>query len=572
MKCQQQFIFHHCAACLRAQRLRAISSRDGRIIRTRAFSAGLRVLSQHKQTEKKSGQEKKNGTSGAEEGAMSRRLSEMADESMLEGGKSFRKNMQEAGFSEDLKKKLEKRIAQSSFRSENAAAFSLVNMPAIAGRGTQDIAAAAPWAGTESIHDVSLRMLDDASKPMRVPFEPPQPGPKNLQGAVKKSLSSGERLAAARDRTSTYALSQDPNMSEQEREAIRRELKERFTPSARAITPHGLSSLANERIEDAIARGQFRSIRRGKGINVECDHNASSPYIDTTEYLLNKIIQKQDITPPWIEKQQELAKEVERFRKRLRSDWRRHAVQLIASQGGSLESQIWRARGYAAAEARLGNNGANGLHGATVNEFAGGMDTEIEYRTQTEHEGRLSRTSSSFSPSSPQPSSELPQTLPPQPPITIEPMAKAPGSNDTANNPPPEAQPLPFVPPLRDPAYLKIEEAYLNLAVKSLNALARSYNLMAPPVAQKPYLKLERELLSCYADVTPSLPAELQRRATERPHDSSPNIPQRSHEGGLLKNLALRQNVRLHEEDPSKRYGFKQFWRDLWNRNDTAAG
>lgn len=130
MRCQQQFIFHRCAACLRAQRLRAISSRDGRIIQTRAFSAGLRVLSQHEQTQtEESGQEKKNGTSGAEEGAMSRRLSEMADESMLEGGKSSRKNMLEAGFSEDLKKKLEERIAQSSFQSENSATFSLVNMP-----------------------------------------------------------------------------------------------------------------------------------------------------------------------------------------------------------------------------------------------------------------------------------------------------------------------------------------------------------------------------------------------------------------------------------------------------------
>ncbi|PGG99519.1 hypothetical protein GX51_06259 [Blastomyces parvus] len=565
MKCQQRFIFHYCASCLRAQRLRTASRRD-RIIGTRAFSAGPRDVSQHEQAQtKESGQEKQDGTSGAEEGAMSRRLSSMADESMLEGGRSSRKNMQEAGFSEELKKKLEERIAESAFRSENAAAFSLVNMPASAGRGTQDIAAAAPWTGTESIHGTSLRMLHDASKPMRVPFKPPQPSPKNLQPAVTKPISSSERLAVARDRTSTYALSRDPSMSEQEREAIRRELQERFTPGARAITPHGLSSLANERIEDAIARGQFRNIQRGKGINVERDHNASSPYIDTTEYLLNKIIQKQEVTPPWIEKQQEVTKEVDRFRKRLRSDWKRHAVRLIASQGGSLESQIRRARAYAAAELLRGNNRGNVSNGDVGKETTGDPDTEVENEIQIEHEGKQPRASSG-TPS--QSTAQFAENLRSEPPNTGESHAKAPESHDSLS----ESQRLPSVPPLRDPDYLKIEQAYHNLTVKTLNALIRSYNLMAPPVAQKPYLKLERELLSCYADVAPSLPGELQQRTTEGPRDSSRRVAPGPHESGLLKSLSLTQNVRLHQEDPSKRYGFKQFWRDLWNRNDTAAG
>lgn len=53
----------------------------------------------------------------------------MSEEAMLEGGKSARKNMQEAGFSEELKKQLEERIAASSFQSEHAQAFSIANMP-----------------------------------------------------------------------------------------------------------------------------------------------------------------------------------------------------------------------------------------------------------------------------------------------------------------------------------------------------------------------------------------------------------------------------------------------------------
>lgn len=60
---------------------------------------------------------------------MSRRLSEMTEQSMEEGGRSARKTMEEAGFSEELKKQLEERIAESTFRSQNAAAISQVEMP-----------------------------------------------------------------------------------------------------------------------------------------------------------------------------------------------------------------------------------------------------------------------------------------------------------------------------------------------------------------------------------------------------------------------------------------------------------
>lgn len=77
--------------------------------------------------------EKKEGSSPQnepqEESAMARRLSEMTEDAMLEGGRSARKNIQEAGFSEDLKAKLEERLAASTFRNEYAAAHSIVDMP-----------------------------------------------------------------------------------------------------------------------------------------------------------------------------------------------------------------------------------------------------------------------------------------------------------------------------------------------------------------------------------------------------------------------------------------------------------
>jgi hypothetical protein len=53
----------------------------------------------------------------------------MAEESMDTGSKSDRKLMKDAGFSEELKKQLEERIAQTAFRAEHPQAFSEVDMP-----------------------------------------------------------------------------------------------------------------------------------------------------------------------------------------------------------------------------------------------------------------------------------------------------------------------------------------------------------------------------------------------------------------------------------------------------------
>lgn len=348
-------------------------------------------------------------------------------------------------------------------------------------------------------------MLDDASKPIRMPYKIPQPI--NLNPTPKPKKSQGHRLAEAKDRTSTYTLSRAPGFSEEEREDMRREMRENLSPGAynMPVSISGLSSLANERIEDAIARGQFDKIRRGKGVNTQTDHNANSAFIDTTEYFMNKIIQKQEIVPPWIEKQQQLGLEISRFRGRLRADWRRHAARLIASQGGSLDVQMKRAKAYAAAESRLADK------------------AKLEAALKTDQ------------------------------PVDTESSATLTGETETEN--------LAHLPPLRDPNYLSIERSYHELAVKQINSLARSYNLMAPPSAHKPYINLDRELKTCYAEVAPGLAEEIKRRATERARPKS-IVPPVSNSFG---SFSTAQSARVHEEDQSKGYGIKQFWRDLFS-------
>jgi len=53
----------------------------------------------------------------------------MAEETMDTGSRSDRKLMEDAGFSDELKKQLETRIAQTAFNAQNQQALSEVNMP-----------------------------------------------------------------------------------------------------------------------------------------------------------------------------------------------------------------------------------------------------------------------------------------------------------------------------------------------------------------------------------------------------------------------------------------------------------
>lgn len=194
---------------------------------------------------------------------MSRRLAEATEDALLEGGRAGRKAVEEAGFSDELKEKLLERIEAAKFKSENAAAFSEAGMSSNVGRGSRDIATGQAWTGTEATEDTALRMLDDARKPLKPGLRGPAKIPSpiiDLRPKREPKQRPGQRLANARDKTSIYAISKDTSMTDKEREDMRRELKERFTPGARAMpnSIRGLAALANERIEDAIARGQFK--------------------------------------------------------------------------------------------------------------------------------------------------------------------------------------------------------------------------------------------------------------------------------------------------------------------------
>jgi hypothetical protein len=353
----------------------------------------------------------------------------------------------------------------------------------------------------------------------------------------------------------------------------------------------GLTSLANERIEDAIARGQFKNIPRGKGTNVERDYTANSPFLDTTEYFMNKIIQKQEIVPPWIEKQQELVKAVASFRGRLRNDWRRHAARTIASSGGSVEDQARRAKRYALAEEivnprmrkveNLSSISTDGsLTSITVEErIASGvpLDPQSAGAEQPDQPQEVVQIKVTEQPAESTTSAadsvvavtetQSPAAEPSSPDSPSPSSSPSPSQSHAHTKAEPPLRPMPY--PFRDTVWEKTELAYHTLAIQELNALTRSYNLMAPKIAQKPYYTLARELNRCFADVAPGL-AEAILERSRKPVAKVTVLPHR--EGGVLERFGhgvgperyRGHEGRIRDEVQGKGYGFRELWRDLF--------
>lgn len=150
---------------------------------------------------------------------------------------------------------------------------------------------AKPWTGEEAHEDTVLRMLVDKHKPLRgggggVNMD--------LRPAPKIRRSAQLRLAYARDQSTEYSITKGIILSDEEKAQQTNLFKERFLPEGRPVASiNAIASLADQRIEEARARGQFKNLPRGKPL--ERDHNADSPFLNTTEYFLNRIIKKQEI-------------------------------------------------------------------------------------------------------------------------------------------------------------------------------------------------------------------------------------------------------------------------------------
>lgn len=117
------------ARCLRRQSSRGDVEYNG--LYSRSLSTSSPLGNEQQATSSDGILEAERQQQGQDEtlGAMSRRLAEITDNIIESGGRDAKRAMEEAGFSEELKKKLEERIQQTSFRNEYPAAFAQMEMP-----------------------------------------------------------------------------------------------------------------------------------------------------------------------------------------------------------------------------------------------------------------------------------------------------------------------------------------------------------------------------------------------------------------------------------------------------------
>ncbi|KAF3905390.1 hypothetical protein ABW21_db0205859 [Orbilia brochopaga] len=459
--------------------------------------------------------------------AMRQRLEDLAEQSKLAEPRKHIKELEAQGNGispadtdslEALKAQLADKIQAADFKSENAGAVAYAQLSDAAGKETRDTAMARPWTGAESLEDAVLRSLHESTPRLKsVPKAATSRSSMPTNLAPMRRMSKNERIVSARDRAGSYPIFKkaESELNDEEREARSRMFKERFEPGSRAMpnTVQGLAALANEKIEEAISKGLFKNLPKGP---VERDHHAESPFIDTTEYLLNRMIQRQEIVPPWIEKQQELQKEVRAFRSRIRADWKRHVVRTIASWGGGPNVWIKRAENYARAE-------------RAVN-----PDPIVAYDESTKPRGRENKWRMDGV------ATQVGEN------ITLSETAGLERESVSAviQDPEPETPIVPF----RDSSWEKNESPYHEVSVKNINALTRSYK-----------------------DVMPSVPAEMVERANN-PNYGKAQLKLGSDEDldvgdkGLLELLSTSEKGRVYEESAAKAYGFRQFWRDLFSR------
>ncbi|KAG7829809.1 hypothetical protein KL920_002668 [Ogataea angusta] len=217
-----------------------------------------------------------------------------------------------------LRSKLDQ-IENQNFDHQYQREIGYSKIPTYAGKQEREIASSKVWTGKESVYDASLRMLSDKYKPM----------PK---------ANVRQRLHNARDGALDYQLDKlsDKTEAKPEDDQFAEMYRERLLGPAQflgdsfASVDNSVRSLADQRIQEAQRRGEFRNLPRGKPL--PRDYTSNNAFIDRTEYHLNNILKRQEAVPPWIEKQGSVEAQIRQFRRQLDSDWTLQAVHIVCEK------------------------------------------------------------------------------------------------------------------------------------------------------------------------------------------------------------------------------------------------
>ncbi|EGO02284.1 hypothetical protein SERLA73DRAFT_178144 [Serpula lacrymans var. lacrymans S7.3] len=134
---------------------------------------------------------------------------------------------------------------------------------------------------------------------------------------LQKRKEQAGRLTRARESTLDYRLGIKSGHGENR-------------PSVRAnpVSMRGWQSMIEDKIEKARLAGQFDKVK-GRGQPLVRQSDERNPFIAREEFLMNRIVQRNGASPPWVEVQLELESAINSFREMLRQSWTRRAVRML---------------------------------------------------------------------------------------------------------------------------------------------------------------------------------------------------------------------------------------------------
>ncbi|CDO92125.1 unnamed protein product [Kluyveromyces dobzhanskii CBS 2104] len=256
---------------------------------------------------------------------MKKRLQELLETNTVDENDPLMKITRNSSAENAEVDELYKNLEEKSFKSAYKAQLSVAVRNNILNKHSRDIATAKPWAGSEDPMDTSLRMiLDHVPKSQggqnpgsNIGFTGRSQTLRELQTPIsaRRSERVQNRLEQVQDKIVRYQQDKktDDDVEKKEASEFRALYAEKFTPIG---SFEKLRSVADARIEESMRKGDFQSVKalHGKDTDVRNDN----AHIDRTAYHLNKILVRQKIVPPWIEKQGSVLKDIESFRDELK--------------------------------------------------------------------------------------------------------------------------------------------------------------------------------------------------------------------------------------------------------------
>ncbi|OBZ85765.1 DnaJ subfamily C member 28 [Choanephora cucurbitarum] len=192
-----------------------------------------------------------------------------------------------------------------------------------------------PWDGDEPVSHSVLRMIMDKYRaPLRVEgaarrnipqpqsnFDPSSFAPqKKEKSSQEKKIERDNqlrkrkqnRITSARDAAFDYAMDRKYPTTSSQSDTDWDEWE--TNPTLKGIEE--LGQLTDAKIRSARAKGAFDNLP-GRGKPIETDPMLSNPFVDRTEYFMNRIIQRNGAAPPWVIMQQEVDIEVKSLRSQM---------------------------------------------------------------------------------------------------------------------------------------------------------------------------------------------------------------------------------------------------------------